>query len=103
VESITKLTGHELVALLASGGSRLSGTAMSGAAAARAAAPAPRAAAIERPKAPAAVVAAAAAHVDAYVTTCHVAGAGNQIFGQQKTQLHTMWALRGLNPWSDPA
>lgn len=28
---------------------------------------------------------------------------GHQIFGQQKTQLHPMWALRGLKPWSDPA
>ncbi|WP_313896159.1 hypothetical protein [Streptomyces sp. YIM 98790] len=30
-------------------------------------------------------------------------GAGSQLFGQQKTQLASMWALRGLNPWSDPA
>ncbi|MDB1086846.1 hypothetical protein PJ985_04620 [Streptomyces sp. ACA25] len=29
-------------------------------------------------------------------------GAGNQLFGHQKTQLCTMWALRGLDPWSDP-
>jgi hypothetical protein len=43
----------------------------------------------------------AVARADAYALTAE--GAGSQIFGQQKTQLHTMWALRGLNPWSDPA
>lgn len=29
-------------------------------------------------------------------------GADAQLFGQQNTQLHTMWALRGLDPWSQP-
>jgi hypothetical protein len=29
-------------------------------------------------------------------------GTDAQLFGQQKTQLHTMWALRGLDPWSEP-
>ena len=29
-------------------------------------------------------------------------GADPQLFGQQKTQLLTMWALRGLDPWSEP-
>ncbi len=98
---ISKATGREVVRLCMSGGSRLSGTGVSGAVAACPAAVALRAAAGERPiQAPAAAV---ADRTDAYATTVNVAGAGNQIFGHQKTQLHTMWALRGLDPWSDPA
>ncbi|NJQ17952.1 hypothetical protein HCN52_24245 [Streptomyces bohaiensis] len=31
-----------------------------------------------------------------------VAEAPAQLFGQQKSQLHPMWALRGLDPWTDP-
>ncbi|MGK5532991.1 hypothetical protein [Streptomyces sp. URMC 129] len=100
----SKLSGLESVRLCVPGGARLSGTGASGAAAARPAALAMReAVAGERPtQAPAAAVV-AAARVRAYVPTAHVAGAGNQIFGQQKTQHLTMWALRGLDPWSDPA
>ncbi|NJP69246.1 hypothetical protein [Streptomyces spiramenti] len=30
------------------------------------------------------------------------AEADAQLFGQQKSQLHPMWALRGLDPWTDP-
>ncbi|ARQ68720.1 hypothetical protein [Streptomyces marincola] len=96
-----KLTGREDVRLCMPGGSRPSGTAVSAVPAARPAAVALRAAAGERPiQAPAAAV---VARTDAYAITVDVAGAGNQIFGHQKTQLHTMWALRGLDPWSDPA
>ncbi|MDT0342562.1 hypothetical protein [Streptomyces litchfieldiae] len=103
MESITKLAGHEFAGICALGGVRLSGTGVSGAAAARPAAVAPRAAANERPiMAPASAVV-AVARTRAYDRITDVAGAGNQIFGQQKTQLHTMWALRGLDPWSDPA
>ncbi|SFB91874.1 hypothetical protein [Streptomyces aidingensis] len=47
----------------------------------------------------AAVMAADAVGYDAAVAH----GAGSQLFGRQKTQLASMWALRGLNPWSDPA
>ncbi|UED84306.1 hypothetical protein [Streptomyces profundus] len=46
-------------------------------------------------------VAAAAVGVDAYATTPNLVGAGHQIFGQQ-SKSHSMWALRGLEPWSDP-
>ncbi|MGW0531701.1 hypothetical protein [Streptomyces sp. NPDC003032] len=50
----------------------------------------------ERPtKAPEAAVAEAQAH--AYASAA--AGAG---FRKQTTQHHTMWAFRGLEPWSDP-
>ncbi|MGA4839735.1 hypothetical protein [Streptomyces sp. G45] len=50
----------------------------------------------ERPtKAPAAVV---TAQAQAYAFAA--AGAG---FRKQTTQHHTMWAFRGLEPWSDPA
>ncbi|MEU6734502.1 hypothetical protein [Streptomyces physcomitrii] len=50
----------------------------------------------ERPtQAPAAV--AAVAELQAYVPAA--AGAGNR---KQMTQHHTMWAFRGLEPWSDP-
>ncbi|WP_059013236.1 hypothetical protein [Streptomyces specialis] len=103
---MSKLTGLESVRLCVPGGAPLSGTGVSGAAAVRPVALASReAAAGERPAqaSAAAVVAAAAARSRAYVSIAHVAGAGNQIFGQQKTQHHSMWALRGLDPWSDPA
>ncbi|MFJ9039445.1 hypothetical protein ACIRF8_22950 [Streptomyces sp. NPDC102406] len=50
----------------------------------------------ERPtKAPEAV---ATAQAQAYAFAA--AGAG---FRKQTTQHHTMWAFRGLEPWSDPA
>lgn len=29
-------------------------------------------------------------------------GSAPQLFGHDKTQLLTMWALRGLDPWSQP-
>ncbi|MFD7511504.1 hypothetical protein ACFV5N_19505 [Streptomyces sp. NPDC059853] len=67
----------------------------------------------ERPTQASAVAAAPAAAqaADAYVAVVAAAakGAGaaavaaNQLFGQQKSQLHTMWALRGLKPWMHPA
>ncbi|MDT0322694.1 hypothetical protein [Streptomyces millisiae] len=100
----TKLIDRVFVGLLMSDGAvRLSGTRVSAAVAARPAAAAIREASVsERPtQAPAAAVVKAAPR-GAYATA-NVAGAGNQLFGQQKTQLHTMWALRGLDPWSDPA
>lgn len=40
----------------------------------------------------------AAAQAPAYAIAA--TGAGNQ---KQTTQHHTMWAFRGLEPWSDPA
>ncbi|MBM7170683.1 hypothetical protein JQK87_20255 [Streptomyces sp. G44] len=50
----------------------------------------------ERPtKAPEAAVAEAQAQAYAFAA----AGAG---FRKQTTQHHTMWAFRGLEPWSDP-
>ncbi|MFI8926103.1 hypothetical protein ACIG3E_00270 [Streptomyces sp. NPDC053474] len=50
----------------------------------------------ERPtQAPEAAVAAAQAQAYAFAA----AGAG---FRKQTTQHHTMWAFRGLEPWSDP-
>ncbi|MBL1066324.1 hypothetical protein [Streptomyces sp. 7-21] len=52
---------------------------------------------------PVAFSAVAAARIDAE-TAFAAPGAGtSQTLGQQKTQLHAMWALRGLQPWSDPA
>ncbi|MGD9482447.1 hypothetical protein WDH52_04175 [Streptomyces sp. TRM70308] len=41
---------------------------------------------------------AAAAQAQAYAL-----GAADAGFGRQKTQHHTMWAFRGLEPWRDPA
>jgi hypothetical protein len=104
--SITKLTGCEVARSCAPGGAGLSaGAGLSGAAVARPAYLAIREVANERPIQAPAVVASAAARIDAYGINAHAHGAaaGSQIFGQQKTQLHTMWALRGLDPWSDPA
>ncbi|KAB8171182.1 hypothetical protein FH609_000070 [Streptomyces sp. 3MP-14] len=51
--------------------------------------------------APEMAVVAAAAGVDAYAANANLAGAGHRIFGQ-RTKFHSMWALRGLDPWSDP-
>ncbi|WP_243745222.1 hypothetical protein [Streptomyces hainanensis] len=105
----TKLIDRAFVGLLlADGDVPLSGTRLSARVAVRPAASAVirEAAASERPiQAPAAV--AVKAHMGAYATA-NAAGAGSQLFGQQlfgqqKTQHHTMWALRGLDPWSDPA
>ncbi|MFE1358716.1 hypothetical protein N0X72_19435 [Streptomyces carpaticus] len=73
-----------------------------------------RAERVERPTQASVVAAAPAAAqaADAYVAVVAAAaakGAGaaavaaNQLFGQQKSQLHTMWALRGLKPWMHPA
>ncbi|MFD1830039.1 hypothetical protein ACFSJS_10210 [Streptomyces desertarenae] len=98
---MTELVGREVVAscLL---GSRLSGTGVSGAAAARLGSlpvPSIRERISERPtQAPAAAV---VAQADAYVFTGTAAnGADN---GQKRAQHHTMWAFRGLEPWRDPA
>ncbi|MEV4945228.1 hypothetical protein [Streptomyces sp. NPDC053755] len=86
-------------------GSGLPGTGMSGAGLAGAVALRPAAALAvlpvmerdERPtKALEAGVAAGKATAYAFAAT----GAGTQ---QQTTQHHTMWAFRGLEPWSDPA
>ncbi|WP_175412211.1 hypothetical protein [Streptomyces sp. TRM64462] len=41
----------------------------------------------------------AAAQAPAYV----IAATGAETKQQQTTQHHTMWAFRGLEPWSDPA
>ncbi|GAA1904126.1 hypothetical protein GCM10009716_12570 [Streptomyces sodiiphilus] len=78
-------------------GSRLSGTGVSGAAGVRPVSVVIRERIGARPTQAPAVAAAAQADVYAFAAN----GAGHQLFGQQKTQLHTMWALRGLNPWSD--
>lgn len=106
IEINTKLSGRRRVDLACAliGDARLSGTRVSAVAAVPAASLAvARAAANERPLlAPVAEVAAVAG-TTGYAVTADVAGAGHQLFGQQKTQLHTMWALRGLDPWSDPA
>ncbi|MGW7055194.1 hypothetical protein [Streptomyces sp. NPDC054887] len=52
----------------------------------------------ERPtEAPAAAVATAQAHAYAFAA----AGAGAR--NKKQTQHQTMWAFRGLEPWSDPA
>lgn len=55
---------------------------------------------VERGKRPAMapVAVEAAANAAAFAAE----GADAQLFGQQKTQLLPMWALRGLQPWSDP-
>jgi hypothetical protein len=98
--SITKLPGRTAFACLP-GGTRLSGTGLSGAAATRPATIAVRDVDQRPIQAPAVV---AAERFDAYgASAAAVAnGAGHQTFGQQKTRLHSMWALRGLDPWSDP-
>jgi hypothetical protein len=55
---------------------------------------------VERGKRPATAPVATKARAKAPVFAANAADA--QLFGQQKTQLITMWALRGLDPWSEP-
>lgn len=99
----TKLIDRAFAGLLLSDDAvRFSGTRVSVAVAARPVVAAVREAAVSERPIQAPVAAVVKAPVGAYATA-NVAGAGNQLFGQQKTQLHTMWALRGLDPWSDPA
>ncbi|MBT2489311.1 hypothetical protein J7E96_12395 [Streptomyces sp. ISL-96] len=93
----TKMTDRSVVAPCPLGSS-LRGTGLPGISAVR---PASLAGLVlarnERPtKAPEAAVAAAQASAYAFAA----AGAGSK---KQTTQHHTMWAFRGLEPWSDPA
>ncbi|MGW8849775.1 hypothetical protein ACWGNE_18550 [Streptomyces xiamenensis] len=111
---LSGLSGHDVVSSCLPGGSHLFfATGVSGAEAVREVR-IERAERSERPTQAPAVVAAAAAAAqasDAYdaIAAAAANGAGaaavaaNQLFGQQKTQLHTMWALRGLKPWMHPA
>ncbi|MEV8113316.1 hypothetical protein ACFV0Z_11560 [Streptomyces xiamenensis] len=109
---LSGLSGHDVVSSCLPGGSHLFfATGVSGAEAVREVR-IERAERSERPtQAPAVVAAAAAQASDAYdaIAAAAANGAGaaavaaNQLFGQQKTQLHTMWALRGLKPWMHPA
>ncbi|MGX1881125.1 hypothetical protein [Streptomyces sp. NPDC055287] len=98
--NFTKMTDRSVVATCPLGSS-LRGTGVSGIAAVRPASlaslPVLVLARNERPtKAPEAAVAAAQAKAYAFAA----AGAGSK---KQTTQHHTMWAFRGLEPWSDPA
>ncbi|MEV8567156.1 hypothetical protein AB0436_16540 [Streptomyces sp. NPDC051322] len=93
----TKMTDRSVVATCLLGAS-LRGTGLSGISAVSSAsfASLPVRDRNERPtEAPAAAVAIAAPEGYALAAT----GAG---LGKQETQHHTMWAFRGLEPWSDP-
>ncbi|MEV6651353.1 hypothetical protein [Streptomyces sp. NPDC051219] len=95
--TFTKMTDRSVVATCPLGSS-LRGTGLSGISAASPASLAglPVRERNERPtQAPEAAVAVAQAH--AYASAA--AGAGCK---KQTTQHHTMWAFRGLEPWSDP-
>ncbi|MFD5028231.1 hypothetical protein [Streptomyces sp. NPDC058373] len=96
--TVVKMTDRSVVNLCMSGVSSL-GTGMPGLAAVRPASPIslsylPVRERNVRPIQAPAVEAAAEAHVYAFAA----AGAGFP-----KTKQHTMWAFRGLEPWSDPA
>ncbi|MCU4746814.1 MULTISPECIES: hypothetical protein [unclassified Streptomyces] len=109
---LSGLSGHDVVSSCLPGGSHLFfATGVSGAEAVREVR-IERVERSERPtQAPAVAAVAAAQASDAYdaIAAAAANGAGaaavaaNQLFGQQKTQLHTMWALRGLKPWMHPA
>ncbi|AKG45154.1 hypothetical protein ACWD33_02400 [Streptomyces xiamenensis] len=109
---LSGLSGHDVVSSCLPGGSHLFfATGVSGAEAVREVR-IERVERSERPtQAPAVAAVAAAQASDAYdaIAAAAANGAGaaavaaNQLFGQQKTQLHTMWALRGLKPWTHPA
>ncbi|WP_251067447.1 hypothetical protein [Streptomyces sp. ISL-36] len=86
-------------------GSGLPGTGLSGAGLAGAAALRPAAAlaglpVMERNERPTKALEAGVAAVKAQAYGFAATGAGTK---QQTTQHHTMWAFRGLEPWSDPA
>ncbi|QHV89158.1 hypothetical protein [Streptomyces sp. 604F] len=96
--TVVKMTDRSVVNLCMSGVSSL-GAGMSGLAAVRPASPIsfsnlPVRERNERPTQAPAGEAAAQAHAYAFAA----AGAGFP-----KTKQHTMWAFRGLEPWSDPA
>ncbi|MCP3821562.1 hypothetical protein NLX86_26760 [Streptomyces sp. A3M-1-3] len=96
--TFTKMTDRSVVATCPLGSS-LRGTGLSGISAVSpvALASLPVRERNERPtQAPEAAVAAAQARAYAFAA----AGAGSK---KQTTQHHTMWAFRGLEPWSDPA
>ncbi|MEU8349946.1 MULTISPECIES: hypothetical protein [unclassified Streptomyces] len=104
--NITKVTGREVVVSCLSGVSVLRGTGVSGAAEARLAERGLLAGA-ERPKAPAAVV---AAEASAYAVAAKGADlqqtwtGGNFAGGAMSAAEHlTIRAFRGLEPWRDPA
>ncbi|WP_168220682.1 hypothetical protein [Streptomyces sp. RFCAC02] len=100
---ITKLTDLGLADVRVPGSDvRFAGTGASGAAAVRPSSVESRVATSERPIKASAAAAVRQAARPAYAAA-HGTDAGHQLFGQQNTQLHTMWALRGLDPWSDPA
>lgn len=83
-----KMTDRPVIsACLLGFSSRLRGTGLSGAVEARVS---------ERPTQAPAV--AAVAQANAYAFAAMTNGAGSL-----KTQHHTMWAFRGLDPWSHPA
>ncbi|MFG3252841.1 hypothetical protein [Streptomyces sp. NPDC048172] len=83
-----KMTDHSVISACLPGAS-LRGTGVSGA----------NLGGNERPI-KALAVAAARAQVSTYAFASAATGAGE---GRQKTQRHTMWAFRGLEPWRDPA
>ncbi|WP_193453429.1 hypothetical protein [Streptomyces rutgersensis] len=98
--TVVKMTDRSVVDLCMSGGSSL-GTGVSGLAAVRPVSPIslsnlPVRERNERPTQAPAAEAVAQAHAYAYAFAA--AGAGFP-----KTKQHTMWAFRGLEPWSDPA
>ncbi|MGP4114500.1 hypothetical protein ACTWP5_26770 [Streptomyces sp. 4N509B] len=101
--SIITLPGIEAAFSCAPGGVQRYGTGLPGALVARPAVHATRVVRHERLVPAPVVVAATPRAVDAAAAVAaNDAGSETQTFGQKKTQRH-MWALRGLDPWSDPA
>ncbi|WP_146057570.1 hypothetical protein [Streptomyces sp. SM12] len=103
MSTIITATGHAVAASCLYARSSVIGAAPSGVVAAAAAgvrgvAPAMSAVVRERGK----DIHAAANVADERAEARGFAATDDQLFGQQKTQLLTMWALRGLDPWSDP-
>ncbi|WP_130796676.1 hypothetical protein [Streptomyces otsuchiensis] len=101
MSTIITATGHAVAASCLYARSSVIGAAPSGVVAAagvRGVAPAMSAVVRERGKG----IHVAANVADERAEARGFAATDDQLFGQQKTQLLTMWALRGLNPWSDP-
>ncbi|MFE5632509.1 hypothetical protein [Streptomyces sp. NPDC056543] len=105
--STDKMTDRSVVSACSLGlsgsafiGSGLPGTGLSGAASLRPAADLAGLPVMERNERPTKALEAGVAAVKATAYGFAATGAETK---QQTTQHHTMWAFRGLEPWSDPA
>ncbi|MEU2161816.1 hypothetical protein QRN89_22850 [Streptomyces chengbuensis] len=102
IRTTVEMTDRSVVSACSLGlsGSAFIGTGLSGFAAARPVAPGAGLPVRERNERPTKALEAGVVAAEAQAYALAAASAGTQ---KQTTQHHTMWAFRGLEPWSDPA